>query len=281
MITQSLGSLTARLKEPFDFSFLAEWGEPFAVFDDQDSGNFCLGVEKEGCRRFLKIVGPRTVRGTVSPRDAVARLKSTVPVYGDLRHPVLVNLEVHGPIPGGYLLAFDWFDGACMGRMYGQIERFLALPVGKKLELYSAILDFHRHVNDSGYVAVDFYDGSVLYNFATRETRICDIEFYSRMPYINEMGRLWGSGRFMSPEEFTFGAAIDERSNVFCMGAMAFFLFGNAGEDRSAGVWNAPAPLYDVAAKATLPNRAGRFPDIAAYMAAWNNAIAACAPVLY
>jgi serine/threonine protein kinase, bacterial len=40
------------------------------------------------------------------------------------------------------------------------------------------------------------------------------------------MGRLWGSSRFMSPEEFGLGAKIDERTNVFNMGAIAFGLLG-------------------------------------------------------
>ena len=40
------------------------------------------------------------------------------------------------------------------------------------------------------------------------------------------MGRLWGSSCFMSPEEFELNAIIDERTNVFNMGAMAFSLLG-------------------------------------------------------
>jgi len=40
------------------------------------------------------------------------------------------------------------------------------------------------------------------------------------------MGRMWGSSRFMSQEEFTLGVAIDEITNVYPMGAVAFALFG-------------------------------------------------------
>jgi serine/threonine-protein kinase len=45
-----------------------------------------------------------------------------------------------------------------------------------------------------------------------------------KAPYVNEMGRMWGSTRFMSPEEFTLGAYIDEVTNVYAMGATAFAL---------------------------------------------------------
>lgn len=46
------------------------------------------------------------------------------------------------------------------------------------------------------------------------------------------MGRMWGSSCFMSPEEFAFGSAIDEITNVYLMGATAFALFGGE-RDRS------------------------------------------------
>lgn len=57
------------------------------------------------------------------------------------------------------------------------------------------------------------------------------------------MGRFWGSSRFMSPEEFKLGVVIDEKTNVFNMGAMAFSLLG--GElDRSFSKWDAGKPCY-------------------------------------
>ncbi|MEG6589082.1 hypothetical protein [Paenibacillus barengoltzii] len=75
---------------------------------------------------------------------------------------------------------------------------------------------------ERGYVAIDFYDGCVLYDFAAQKTILSNIDLYAKSPYINTMGRMWGSSRFMSPEEFTLGAVIDEVSNVYVMGATAF-----------------------------------------------------------
>jgi serine/threonine protein kinase len=75
-------------------------------------------------------------------------------------------------------------------------------------------------------------NGSILYDFNMSTTKICDIDFYNQKPYINTMGRLWGSSRFMSPEEFELGAQIDSRTNVFNMGATAFVLLGGE-KDRN------------------------------------------------
>jgi serine/threonine-protein kinase len=47
---------------------------------------------------------------------------------------------------------------------------------------------------------------------------------------------MWGSSRFMSPEEFELGATIDGSTNVFTMGAVSFELLGN-NYNRSIEEW--------------------------------------------
>lgn len=175
----------------------------------------------------------------------------------------------HKDIPGGFLTVYDWFDGLCMGRMYSTAAQFQALPVEEKLAIYNDILSFHMFVHQQGYIAVDFYDGCLLYDPEHKALRICDIEFYRLGPFTNEMGRMWGSGRFMSPEEFTLCAVIDERSNVFAMGATAFQLFGG-GAERDIAAWPLSRARYDIARKATENAPALRYPSIAALQEAWN-----------
>ncbi len=86
------------------------------------------------------------------------------------------------------------------------------------------------------------------------------------------MGRLWGSSRFMSPEEFELGADIDERTNVFNMGAMAFCLLG--GElDHSFSKWDANEALYKVALKAVEKDRSKRYLSVSELCLAWNLAL--------
>jgi hypothetical protein len=45
-------------------------------------------------------------------------------------------------------------------------------------------------VSEQGYVAIDFYDGSIMFDFSNKRTIICDIDYYSKMPYINTIGRM-------------------------------------------------------------------------------------------
>jgi len=97
---------------------------------------------------------------------------------------------------------------------------------------------------------------------------ICDIEFYQKKPVINAMGRMWGSSRYMSPEEFQLGAEIDEQSNVFVMGATAFQLFGG-GLDRSFEQWNGTERHYAIALKAVNTDKSERYSTINDYYEAW------------
>ena len=95
-----------------------------------------------------------------------------------------------------------------------------------KLKVFGDILDFLKYTAEENFVAIDFYDSSIMYDFEKQKTIICDIDFFRKQPVVNDMGRMWGSSIFMSPEEFSKGAELDEITNVYTLGAMAFALFG-------------------------------------------------------
>ena len=268
---QWIDGIPYKLKSPFDFSFLRKYGKVFKVLDDQDSGNICFSVDNGDKRYFIKFAGAPTDRACVSVEEAVSNLKCTVPIYRDLAHPNLVNLISTDVIGGGFAMVFDWVDGECPHPMYPMSrKRFLQISMKARIKIFEDILSFHAHVISKGYIAIDFYDGSILYDLENDKTAICDIDFYSKAPYINQMGRLWGSSRFMSPEEFTLGAEIDEITNVYGMGATAFCLF--ADSDRSHEKWPLNERLYNVVKKAVSNERDERQQSIRQLIDEWRAA---------
>ncbi len=44
-------------------------------------------------------------------------------------------------------------------------RRFMALPIEKRIKVFEDILAFHAFVCGGGYVAIDFYDGSIMYDY--------------------------------------------------------------------------------------------------------------------
>ena len=297
---QYMDGLPYKMKAPFDFGFVQEYGKVFKVYDDQDSGNICFGVcgerksgpallpENKGERYFVKFAGAPTERYEGTPGEAVERLKDTLPIYRDLRHPSLIELVDVREAAGGFAMVFKWAEGDCMGRMYpAQHQRFMNMPSEDRLQVFRDVAVFLEYVNSRGYVAIDFYDGSVLYDpdgqgepaapdrnaESTRRgrTTICDIDFFSKKPYFNTMGRMWGSSSFMSPEEFTLGAEIDEITNVYTAGAFAFALFG--GYRREAGTWTLGQASFEVARRAVSEDRGSRQQSLRQLLQEWEAAL--------
>jgi aminoglycoside phosphotransferase (APT) family kinase protein len=270
---QYIDNVPYKLKASFDMSFIERYGKVFKIYDDQDSGNICFGVQngenESENKYFIKFAGAPTDRYPGMPEDAITRLKTTVPMYQDLAYPNLIKFMKAEEIGGGFALIFKWNDVECMGRMYPlSRQKFLQMPDSTRLDVFDDILAFHAHVIDKGYVAIDFYDGSIMYDFAANKTIICDTDFYSKVPYTNNIGRMWGSSRFMSPEEYELGATIDEITNVYLMGATAFALFSEY--DRKVDKWQLSEELYRVALKAVSNDRNQRQQSIQQFIEEWN-----------
>ena len=106
-------------------------------------------------------------------------------------------------------------------------EKFMQLAVNERLKAVDVLFSFLQNVNEKGYIAVDFYDGSIMYDFSTNRTTICDIDFFQKVPVINDRGTEWfGTKRFKAPEEYIKGSVIDEQTNIFTLGALIFEFFG-------------------------------------------------------
>lgn len=265
---QYIDGLPYKMKAHFDFSFISQYGKVFKVFDDQDSGNICFGTEKDGERYFVKFAGAPTEAYNGTPEDAIERLKSTLPVYENIKHKNLIEFVEAKEMGGGFAMVFKWVNGDCMGRMYpAEHRRFMNLPISDRLIVFSDILVFLDYTNSNGYVAVDFYDGSIMYDAENRKTTICDIDFFRKQPCVNDMGRMWGSSKFQSPEEYKLGADIDEITNVYCAGAFAFALFGNYKRTRED--WQLSDDAFAVATKAVSDNRNERYQSVKELKQAW------------
>ena len=277
---QTLDGVRFCLRTPCDLRFLSRYGRAFCVFDRNDSGNLSFGLEQDGVRTFVKLAGLPTCNASSEPQTAVENLRRAAQVYADVRHPNLIRLREHYAFGPLYVAAFDWADGECLcdhwnfdryaadPTLVPPRERFRALPPEERLDAYDALLAVVQTMSARGYFAMDLYDGSLLYDFVRRKMTVCDIDLAVRMPYVNRMGRLWGSSRFQSPEEYALGATVDGVTNVFTLGALAFFFFGD-DRNKCAESWNVSPALYAVAARAIRPARDERYPSVDAFADAW------------
>ena len=140
-----------------------------------------------------------------------------------------------------------------------------------------------QNVNEKGYVAIDFYDGSLMYDFALDEIHICDIDFFKKAPVINDIGMDWfGTKRLKAPEEYIEGSVIDEQTNIFTLGALIFEFFGSFTDEEihqrycnnqftpcSFSKWQLNEESYQVACKAVSLDRNDRYSTIADFFEEW------------
>jgi serine/threonine protein kinase len=280
----SFDDVTFQLQVQHDFEWLRSLGKVFCVFDQQDSGNICFGIEKNGKKKFVKYAGARPLDFSGNPQDAVSRLSEAIPLYSTLNHPHIIQIIDHFRTDNGYAAIFEWFEGECLHSHWCFAEaskythpdspfyKYKHMPIEKRLKSLDAIFSFHTYVESKGYVAVDFYDGSILYDFSNHVTKICDIDFYRKTPAVNDIGEnFWGAKRSKAPEEFELGAPIDAKTNVFTMGAIAFGLLG--GEmDHSCSKWEAGKQLYEVALRAVSEDREVRYENVKTFKSFWDEA---------
>ena len=199
MIQDVLG-LPVELAAPFDFSFLARYGTPFCVFDQQQSGNIAFGMQSaQWGKLFVKFAGAPTVNARIAPAPAAEALCLAMSAYQALyAHPALVKLLGCGTVAGGYAAVFRWAEGVNLypGTRFSPAERYTHpasplyqlshQPLIVRLRMLDNVFDFHRYALSKGFMAVDFYDGSLLADFSTGRVTVCDIDLYRRMPCRND-----------------------------------------------------------------------------------------------
>jgi serine/threonine-protein kinase len=240
--------------------YLATVGRVFARFDQQDSGNVSYGVEVDGHRYFVKTAGPPVADAFLGHRERVALLHNAARIARVYRHPALPVLHQTVESPHGTMLVYGWADGELIaGRRSPAYQRFRALPAEHLMTALDTVFEVHAMLGEGGEVAGDFYDGCLIYDFATGRLSLIDLDFYRSGPYRNDMGRMFGSTRFMAPEEFTLGAMIDQRTSVFTMGRVVHEFLGG----------RAPAAVREVADRACREDPTQRYEDLAAFWSAW------------
>jgi serine/threonine-protein kinase len=230
-------------------------GEVFAVFDRQDSGNVSFGVRIDGLPYFVKTAGPVDE----SHAQRVARLRTAIEIAA-VAHPTMPALRRVIESPAGPQLVYDWFDGELLGARRelrddpaSAFQRFRALPAERTAACLDAVFDLHVALASAGWIAGDFYDGCLMYEFSSGELRVIDLDHYHRGPLTNTLGRMFGSSRFMAPEECERGAVIDERTTVFNLGRAIHVFLGER----------------EVAVRACEPEPARRFATVTDFVAAW------------
>jgi serine/threonine protein kinase, bacterial len=220
--------LTAEHTELTADEFVGSHASVFAVFDraTQDSGNISYGARVATDRYFVKTAGsPDDVDSWLSHDERVDLLRNAVRLGRSISDPALPALRNVIESATGPVLVYDWVDGELLRNARTErsdaasaYARFMSLPAVERAAALDRIFRLHVNLAERGWIASDFYDGSLIYDFVSRRPYVVDLDHYRDAPFVNRQGRMFGSSRFMAPEEHELGAQIDERTTVFTLG---------------------------------------------------------------
>lgn len=251
--------------------------EVFRVFDRQDSGCVSYGVEAGGRRWFVK---------TATTAAARRSLRRAAQVHAAVRHPAIVAPVLVDDDGRDVVLVYPWVDGEVLYHATVDAEgrptslsrsdpasamaRFRALPVDEVRAAVDVVLAAHVPVDDAGLVAVDLYDGCLMYDFHGADSRarmrLVDLDEYRPGPFV-ATEQLPGSTRFYAPEERGTGGTIDRRTTVYRLGRVARLLLDAGDEERA---WRGTDAELAVIGRATADDPDDRYQRVADLVAAWH-----------
>ena len=247
----------------------------------QDSGNVSWLVESAGQHLFVKTPGtpgPPVPDAPVPYLDHAGRvrlLRNAVDLARSCDHPALPALLNVIESPMGPALVYEAACGDPIrvpseqrGDPTSSYQRLAHLPASALFGLFDTLIDVHVALAAAGWVAGDLYDGCLIVDFRVPSLSVIDLDSYRRGPTINDMGRMFGSTRFMAPEEFELGAQIDERTTVFTLGRIVWHFATRLTEDPAE--FCGTAGLANVIQKACEPFPADRHASVADLASAWN-----------
>ena len=286
MVKCKIDNIEFKLKEYQDFSQVNDYGIVFSVIDETGSGCISFGVQKDNKKYFIKIAGAKTVEAEISEQDSIDLLKDAVEKYKNIHHQNLIKYIDSFDINEFFAVIFEYADGECLfdhwnfekykndSTLITPIQKFKKLEISKRLDVVYKLFSFFETFINAGYVAVDFYDSSIIYNFEKDEATFCDIDLFRKLPTKNDLGKdYYGTKRLKAPEENELGATIDELTNEFTLGAIIFDIFSNvSNNDKRYEIgmfipndleeFELNTKTYNVLLKATNYDRNNRYTSI-------------------
>jgi serine/threonine protein kinase, bacterial len=249
--------------------YLSSVGDIFAVFDErtQDSGNISYSVRVGDQPFFVKTAGiPDNPKPYLKHSQRVELLRNAVRVWESCKHAALVPLLNIIESPEGPLLVYPWQDAELL---HLKLARFHALSAEERAQALDVFYELHAVLADKGWVACDLYDGCMMYDYARKRLWVVDVDTYHLGPFVNEMGRMFGSTRFMAPEEFQRGAMIDQRTTVFNLGRTAAVILSDGSLNRPPFRGN--DSMHSAVCRACDADPEKRFATVAQFHAAWRD----------
>ena len=174
----------------------------------------------------LKLIRP----GEVSDPKALARFEREVRITATLSHPNTVEIFDYGRTEDGtYYYVMEYLPGLSLEEL---VKRHGPLPPGRVVYLLRQICQALREAHGAGLIHRDIKPSNI---FAAQRGGMDDVgklldfglvrpPIEQRAPHLSDEGHILGTPLFMSPEQAIGGRELDERTDIYSLGAVAYYL---------------------------------------------------------
>ena len=174
----------------------------------------------------LKLIRP----GAVADPNALERFEREVQITATLSHPNTVEVFDYGRTEDGtYYYVMEYLPGLSLAEL---VERHGPLPPARAVYLLRQVCSALREAHAAGLIHRDVKPSNI---FAARRGGMDDVAKLldfglvrpvatPRAAHLSGEGQILGTPLFMSPEQATGGPVLDERSDIYSLGAVAYYL---------------------------------------------------------
>jgi serine/threonine-protein kinase len=187
----------------------------------------------------LKVIRPGKA---VDPRT-LERFMREVQLTATLSHPNTVEIYDYGRAEDGtYYYVMEYLPGLSLAEL---VERHGPLPPARAVYLLRQVCGALGEAHAAGLIHRDIKPSNI---FAARRGGMDDVAKLldfglvrpaaaARASHLSEEGQILGTPPFMSPEQATGGRELDERGDIYALGAVAYHLLtGRPPFDEAGGI---------------------------------------------
>jgi serine/threonine-protein kinase len=161
---------------------------------------------------------------------AQERFEREVRLTATLSHPNTVEIYDYGRAEDGtYYYVMEYLPGLSLAEL---VERYGPLPPERAVYLLRQVCSALREAHSAGLIHRDLKPSNVI---AARRGGMDDVAKLldfglvrptptARAPDVSALGQVLGTPLFMSPEQASGAREIDERSDLYSLGAVAYYL---------------------------------------------------------